>query len=195
MAERSPLGSKELFDKIAALSGDAVSGYTDQGTKDPYFLVAADRWPTVAQTLKTHSDLAFDFLNCMTAVDWIKQNKMQVVYHLYSYRHGHSAVVKIDLPRDNPEVPSACGVWKAANWLEREQYDLLGVSFTGHPDLRRLLMPDDWVGFPMRKDYKEAPKYRDMPTTRPSTFDLLIAYDKAHGVAASTPTKKPGENK
>src|SRR5439155_15186799 len=119
-----------------------------------------------------------DFLQNLTAVDWAKAGVLQVVYHLFSYAHRHEVVVKVDLPRDRPRVPSVAALWKNADWLEREQYDLLGVVFEGHPDLRRLLMPDDWVGHPMRKDYREAAEYRGMPTTRPSAFDLLLAYDK-----------------
>jgi NADH-quinone oxidoreductase subunit C len=71
------------------------------------------------------------------------------------------------------------GVWKAADWNEREQFDLFGVEFIGHPDLRRIMLPDDWPGHPMRKDYKEAEAYRGMPTTRPNTLELLPIYDKA----------------
>ena len=96
-----------------------------------------------------------------------------MVYHLYSYPLRHEAVLKVSVPRDRPRLPSAADLWHNANWLEREQYDLLGVVFDGHPDLRRLLLPDDWVGHPMRKDYQEAAEYRGMPTTRPSPMDLL----------------------
>jgi NADH-quinone oxidoreductase subunit C len=88
-------------------------------------------------------------------------------------------VIKVDLPRDKPQVPSLASLWKSADWNEREQFDLFGVEFIGHPDLRRIMMPDDWVGYPCRKDYKEADSYRGMPTTRPNTLELLPLYDKA----------------
>jgi len=176
------MDAKAIYDLVASRVGDAVSDFTADAavTKDPCFKVKPERWLEVARLLREEPELAFDFLNCVTAVDFIKENKIQVVYHLYSYPHRHEAVVKVDLDRAKPEVPSVDSVWKAANWQEREQFDLFGVEFLGHPDLRRILMPDDWVGFPCRKDYKEAAEYRGMPTTRPSPMDLLLAFDKAN---------------
>jgi NADH-quinone oxidoreductase subunit C len=156
-----------------------VFGYTDQNTKDPYFKVKPERWLDVAKLLRDDPELRFDFLQNVTAVDWIKQSQVQVVYHLYSYPKKHSCVVKADLPRDKPQISSVAGLWKAADWNEREQYDLFGVEFLAHPDLRRIMLPDDWPGHPMRKDYKEAESYRGMPTTRPNTLELLPMYDKA----------------
>src|SRR5262249_24373380 len=172
--------AQKIFELMAQKCGDAVFGFTAEGTKDPYFKVKPERWLEVARLLRDTPELDFDFLNVLTGVDWIKQNVMQVVYHFYSYRHTHQCVVKIDLDRAKPQVASVESIWKAANWNEREQYDLLGIEFLGHPDLRRILMPDDWVGHPVRKDYKEAAEYRGMPTTRPSPMDLLAAYDKAN---------------
>jgi NADH-quinone oxidoreductase subunit C len=173
--------AQALFDRISALVPDGIAApLSSENTKDPFFKVKPERWLEVARALRDTPELAFDFMNVITGVDWIKQNILQVVYHLYSYTHKHAAVVKIDLDRANPQVPSVAGIWSTADWQEREQYDLLGIQFTGHPDLRRLLMPDDWVGHPMRKDYKEATHYREMPTTRPSVLDLLGVWDKAH---------------
>jgi len=172
--------AQKIFELMAQKCGDAVFGFTAEGTKDPYFKVKPERWLEVARLLRDTPELDFDFLNVLTGVDWIKQNVMQVVYHFYSYRHKHQCVVKIDLDRAKPQVASVESIWKAANWNEREQYDLLGIEFLGHPDLRRILMPDDWVGHPVRKDYKEAAEYRGMPTTRPSPMYLLAAYDKAN---------------
>jgi NADH-quinone oxidoreductase subunit C len=178
-APASKLGPQAIFELLQARHGDLVSDFTTTGTKDPYCKVKPPEWATVARTLKTDPALRFDFLQCVSAVDWIKQSIIQVVYHLYSYPHRHSFVVKADLPRDNPTIPSVAALWVTADWQEREQYDLLGVLFDGHPELKRILMPDDWVGHPMRKDYKEAPRYREMPTTRPATMDLLKIYDQA----------------
>jgi NADH-quinone oxidoreductase subunit C len=177
--------AQQIFDAVNQRHAEAIAApLSSENTKDPYFKVKPEHWLAVAQFLRDTPELGFDYLNCVTAVDWIKQNVLQVVYHLYSYRHHHSIVVKVDADRAKPLVPSVVPVWSTANWQEREQYDLLGVEFTGHPDLRRLLMPDDWAGHPMRKDYKEATHYRDMPTSRPSVLDLLGAYDKAQAAAA-----------
>jgi NADH-quinone oxidoreductase subunit C len=173
--------AQHIFERVQQLCPDAIAApLSSENTKDPFFKVKPEKWLQVAQVLRDTPDLGFDFCNNITAVDWIKQNIMQVVYHLWSYRHRHAAVIKIDLDRAKPQVPSVESIWKAANWNEREQYDLFGVEFIGHPELKRILMPDDWVGHPMRKDYKEATDYRGMPTTRPSPLDLLNVYDKAH---------------
>ena len=95
------------------------------------------------------------------------------VYHLYSYAHRHTLVLKAATPRATAHLPSCVAVWACADWYEREAYDLFGVVFDGHPDLRRLLLPDDWAGHPMRKDWKEGPTYNGIPTTRDNTLELL----------------------
>ena len=120
------------------------------------------------QYLKHDPDLAFDALGNLSGVDYPKENAIQVVYHLYSYRHRHSIVLKVNANRDGPVVQSVTRVWRAANWLEREVFDLLGVEFDGHPDLRRLLMPEDWPGHPLRKDFVEPEEYHGIRTSRES---------------------------
>lgn len=162
--------------RLRALVGDdALVGViaAEGGVRDAVLRVAAARWLEVARALRDEPDLAFDFLDCVTAVDRPKDGRIDVVYHLFSYRHRHLAVVRLEAPRDDARVPSVVGVWPTADWNEREQYDLFGVRFDGHPDLRRLLMPEDWPNHPMRKDAAQPPSYRGMPTTRPNTLDLL----------------------
>ncbi len=171
--------AQPIFDYLVAKVGDAVYDFTTANTKDPYFKVKPDKWLDVARVLRDDPELRFDFCNVITAVDWLKQNRIDMVYHLYSYAKKHSCVVKAELPRDKPEISSVYSLWKAADWHEREQFDLMGVQFTGHPDLRRIMLPDDWPGHPLRKDYKEADSYRGMPTTRPNTLELLPMFDKA----------------
>ena len=97
---------------------------------------------------------AFDLCSDVTATDWPSraEGRFDVVYCLYSMRHKHRVRVKVRVAEDQP-LPSVTGVWPAANWLEREVFDMFGVNFTGHPDRRRILMPDDWQGHPQRKDY------------------------------------------
>jgi NADH-quinone oxidoreductase subunit C len=183
--------ARGIFDLLTGRFGDTVHGFVaaatadaKEGPREPFFAVRAERLLEVMTALRDDPALRFDFLQNLTAVDWPKTETMQVVYHLHSYPHRHEVVVKLDLPRARPRAPSLASLWKNADWLEREQYDLLGVVFEGHPDLRRLLMPDDWVGHPMRKDYREAAEYRGMPTTRPSALDMLLAYDKAEKAKA-----------
>ena len=143
---------------------------------DGVLRVRADEWRATAERMRADG---FDFLQNLTAVDWIKEERIELVYHLWSYARRQERVVKIDLPRAQPEAPSVADVWRAANWYEREQFDLFGVVFTGHPDLRRILLPDDWPGHPMRKDYVEASSYNGMPTSRPNTLELLPIWDKS----------------
>jgi len=110
--------------------------------------------PAAARHLRDAPDAAFDFCSDVTATDWPvrKDARFDVIYCLYSTRHRRRVRIKVKVGEQEP-VPSMTGVWPAANWLEREVWDMFGVNFTGHPDRRRILMPDDWQGFPQRKDY------------------------------------------
>ena len=148
---------------------------SDEAPRAHELRVPAAEWHATAARLRADG---FDFLQNLTAVDWIKDERIELVYHLWSYARRQERVVRIDLPRARPEAPSVADVWRAADWYEREQFDLLGVVFAGHPDLRRILMPADWVGHPMRKDYVEAASYNGMPTTRANTLELLPIWDK-----------------
>jgi NADH-quinone oxidoreductase subunit C len=122
----------------------------------------------VATLAKTDPALAFDCLSNQSGVDYPKRDEMEVVYHLFSYRHRHAVVLKVGVARDNPRLATVSTVWRAAIWQEREIFDLLGVDFVGHPDLRRILLPEDWVGHPLRKDYVEPTEYHGISTKRES---------------------------
>jgi NADH-quinone oxidoreductase subunit C len=110
-------------------------------------------WQGVARHLRWDGGLEFDFLFCVTAVDW--RTHFMMVYHLTSTLHRHTMVVKVKLDRDRPEIPTVSDIWRTAEFHEREAFDLFGVVFTGHPDLRRLFMTDEWKGWPLRKDYED----------------------------------------
>lgn len=115
---------------------------------------------TACHTLLEHPDLYFDFLSCLTALDnGVEKGTMEVIYTLYSIPFNHSVSLKVTLPREKPFLPTVSTIWKAADWHEREAFDLLGVQFLDHPDLRRILLPADWEGFPLRKDYKHQEYY------------------------------------
>ncbi len=104
--------------------------------------------------LKGEPDLAFDYLTLLTAVDlWAQEPRFEVVYQLYSMRYRRRLRLKVRLPSEDPSVDSVVPLWPTANWHEREAYDLMGVQFKEHPDLRRILLPDDWEGHPLRKDF------------------------------------------
>jgi NADH-quinone oxidoreductase subunit C len=103
--------------------------------------------------LRSDPDLAMDYLFCLTCVDW--KTHFTMVYHFSSTRHRHNIVVKAKIDRANPEIETVSDIWRTAEMLEREVYDLFGVKFLHHPDLRRLIMPDDWEGWPLRKDFED----------------------------------------
>lgn len=166
------MNAQEIFDRLVAKHGDAVSDLKADAI-DPYCMVAPWSWPEVARTLRDDPELRFDFLDCVTGVDYPTDGKIHVVYHLFSYTRKHAFVVKAALDRSDPVLPTVVPVWNVANWQERECYDLLGVLFEGHPDLRRVLLPPDWEGYPLRKDYEEADDYHGIPTTRPIPLELL----------------------
>ena len=147
---------------------DAAVGDCDEKAKDPSIAVAVASIPDIGRFLRDEPDLRFDVLMNQTGVDYKAKGFIQIVYHLYSYTHRHTIVLKVDVPRDTPAMPSVERVWRAAEWLEREIYDLLGVTFEDHPDLRRLLMPEDWIGYPLRKDFVEPEEYHGINTRRES---------------------------
>ena len=168
-----------LLDRLKKKFGDKITG-SNFDAIDPWIEV----WPSglveVCQYLKTEPDLKFEMLNCISGVDYFEpdpkkaakatfQPHTEVVYHLSSISKKHSLVLKVILPRwknddvgQLPEVQSVCSVWPAANWHEREVFDLSGVNFVGHPDLRRILCPEDWEGYPLRKDYEMPLEYHGM---------------------------------
>jgi NADH-quinone oxidoreductase subunit C len=144
---------------------------SDLEAVDPWIEVSPERIVPVCRFLREEPDLAFDLLNCITAIDYCEPDPkkaakvdwephLSIVYHLSSIRHKHTLVIKATLPRwkddapgELPEIDSVAEIWKTANWHEREVYDLSGVRFLGHPDLARILLPEDWEGHPLRKDY------------------------------------------
>lgn len=107
------------------------------------------------QRLHDEPALAFDMLYTHTAVDYPAENRFELVYLLASLKHGHHLTVTTSISREKPEVPTVSSIWRIAEWQEREVYDLFGILYDGHPDLRRVFLEDDWKGFPLRKDYKD----------------------------------------
>jgi NADH-quinone oxidoreductase subunit C len=142
-------------DKITLFQGDALQ---------PFAVVAPEAILAVALFLKSESDLAFDNLMCLSAVDYPKEvpPRMEVVYHLMSYTHAHQFVLKVQLPRESPHVSTVESAWAVANWHEREAFDMFGIVFDDHSDPRRILLPDDWQGHPLRKDWVDPDFYNGM---------------------------------
>lgn len=166
--------TKAIYDKLLAHFGDGIIlGLTeaDAEIKDPFITVLGDQVDRVCRYCKVEEKLDCDFLQDICGVD--TGDTITCVYHLYSYPHKHTLVIKAITPKEAPVLPSCVTVWPTANWHERETYDMFGVTFEGHPELRRLLLPEDWEGHPMLKDYKQGPEYNGIPTTRENPLDLL----------------------
>jgi NADH-quinone oxidoreductase subunit C len=120
---------------------------------DPFLVVEPNAIVEMGMFLRDEPELAFDTLHCLSAVDYLKEDRIEIVYHLSSLKHRHWIVLKVHLPRVEPKVSTVEKVWPAANWHEREAWDLYGVRFEGHSDHRRILLPEDWAGHPLRKDW------------------------------------------
>ena len=132
----------------------------------PSILVAPEGLLEVLTFAKENPELDCKVLTNQTGTHMGEE--IRLFYHLISIDHNHLLIFETVVPLSAPKVETACGIWKSANWLERETYDLLGVEFTGHPDLRRIMLPEDWEGHPLRKDYKTPTSYYDQG------FDMTI---------------------
>jgi NADH-quinone oxidoreductase subunit C len=142
--------NEELKIKLTEL---VPSGTFEEGGEWVNLFVAPAEWKSFAQQFYSTAGLDFDFLFCVTCVDW--KTHLTMVYHLTSTTHRHSIVVKSKLDRNNPEIETVCDIWRTAEFHEREQFEMFGVKFLHHPDLRRLILEDDFKGFPMRKDFED----------------------------------------
>lgn len=154
---------EEIYQVLKDKFGEAVLTLDTELSGDHSIHIAPTAIADVCKFLAETDTLAFDSLMCLSGVDLsAKDEEFAVVYHLYSMNHRHKVVLKTPLPKSDPQLPSVSHIWKTADWHEREAYDLYGIIFEGHTDLRRLLLPDDWEGYPLRKDYQEPDFYRGM---------------------------------
>ena len=160
---------------LVAKLGDAV-GPMSPPSKDPFCVVQAGRWEEVCRCLK--AEHGFDFLQDLTATDHPREGLLRLVAHFYGYGHRQMLIAKVELPRVGAKIATLARVWRAAEWMEREAFDMFGIVFDGHPDLRRVLLPDDWVGHPLRKDYVEAGGYREISNERDNPLDQYLELDR-----------------
>ncbi|TCD47297.1 NADH-quinone oxidoreductase subunit C [Chlorobium sp. N1] len=140
--------------------GDAISAF-DQNPTMPFFEVLDTAlWTDIALFMRDHPKLKFNYMACLSGVDYPEEEKLGIVCNLESIGvYPHRIAVKVRCARQGGSIPSVACVWHTANWHEREAYDMLGIQFDGHPDLRRILCPDDWEGWPLRKDYRVQESY------------------------------------
>lgn len=162
---------EEILSKLKEKFGEEnIKPVSDQAG-DPYAFVPGEKIVEICTFLKDDPQILMDCLSNITGVD-APPDDLDLVYHFFSYNLRHSMTLKARVPKSNAKVPTVEKVYPTADWQEREAFDLLGIQFDGHPDLRRIMMPDDWVGYPLRKDYKEEDDYHGIDTTRPSLLGM-----------------------
>ena len=145
------MDAEKLTEKILEIVPDAQ---VEENKQFPTLLIPSGKFKHLATLLKEEKELDFDYLFCLTGVDW--GTELGVVYHLTSTTHNHTVELKVKTEnRETPEFDTVADLWKAAEFLEREVWDLYGIRFTGHPDMRRIFLEENWVGHPMRKDYTD----------------------------------------
>jgi len=144
--------ARAIFDMLKGKFGEAVIELQGEGCSPAFVVVASAAVKEVSRFLKEDPNLSFDVLMCLSGVDY--KEKFAVAYHLHSMKHRHAIGMKALLPREAPSLPTVDDVWPGANFHEREAFDLFGIVFEGSKDLRRILLPPDWEGHPLRKDYK-----------------------------------------
>jgi NADH-quinone oxidoreductase subunit C len=162
---------KEVFEQLQK-DGQGAGLSLFEGPKDAAVVVPRERLREVGRHLRDARSLAFDLLILVTGTHMtekkdakgtlLREPHFEVLYHLRSVKQRSLVALKVRLPIDDPTVDTVSDLWPAANWHERETFDLVGITFKGHPDLRRILLPDDWEGHPLRKDYVYPKAYRDI---------------------------------
>src|SRR5262245_42263975 len=144
-----------LLQAVTAKFPAAVAVVAEPPTQLPELKVPKENFRALMEWLH-NGELSLDFPMSMTAADYLETKTITCVYHLYSMKLNHKLIVKCDLDREKPSIPTVCDLWRGCEWFEREVFDLFGVNFEDHPDLRRIMLSDDWVGYPLRKDYKDS---------------------------------------
>jgi NADH dehydrogenase I D subunit len=189
VVESSPVPAHPILDRLQAQFPQDVTA-TSLYRGDVSASIAPERILDVARFVRDDPALCFDMPLDVTAVDYIgQQQRFEVVYHLYSTRHHHRLRLKARVPEDRASLPSVTPVWVGANWLERETYDMYGIRFAGHPDLRRIYLYDEFEGHPLRKDY---PKERRQPLIGPGSRRGLTLGDE-HPYSTDLPPPANGQ--
>ena len=167
--------------EIAALLQQQFSQQILQSLPDdqhPRIHVNASDWRPIAEFMIRDPRLQLDWMANLAGIDYVADGKLCVLYDLWSFELRHSFAVKAYCPRDDAHVPSVCDLWPAADWHEREAFDMFGIIFDGHPDLRRILCADDWEGHPLRKDYVFPREYHGIPASVELDWQQQADYPK-----------------
>ena len=157
------------FEEIVALLDTKVSGKASVIEGKTVISVSPENWSEISSVLKNESKLNFDYLMCISAYDKGDNKVYGAAYNFYSTVNNHYLEVRVEA-EDGASIPSVVEFWKAADWHEREAYDMMGLKFEGHPDLKRILLSDDWEGYPLRKNYKEPDYYHGVPVPKDKSY-------------------------
>ena len=152
--------AQEIFDSLKGKFGESILE-SKLDVLQPWIRIAPDKTKEICLFLRDDASMQFDYLSCLSGMDY-NNGSLGIVYHLASIALKHKIVLKTICTKENPHVQSVSEVWGTANWHEREVFDLFGIVIDEHPDLRRILLPDDWEGHPLRKDYKVQEFYHGM---------------------------------
>ena len=144
--------------KFGKMIEDTFQGSLDAELNDTHIQLKPDNWFEIAKWLKSEPSLYFDSLQCQTGMD-VGENMLEARYNLHSMTHDHKIEIRIAVSRDKANIPSIEQIWRIGDWFERETYDMFGIFFDGHRDHRRMLLPEDWEGYPLRKDYEVQETY------------------------------------
>ena len=144
--------------KFGKMIEDKFPGSLDADLNDTHIQLKPDNWFDIATWLKSEPSLHFDSLQCQTGMD-LGDNILEARYNFHSMTHDHKIEIRIAVTRDKPNIPSIEQIWRIGDWFERETYDMFGFHFDGHRDHRRMLLPEDWEGYPLRKDYEVQETY------------------------------------
>ncbi|MEX0648991.1 MAG: NADH-quinone oxidoreductase subunit C [Balneolaceae bacterium] len=155
---------EEIFEYLQKEFGEETVEFYKGDVGQPWLKLPAEYLKKMANFLRDNAELRFNTLMCLSGTHYPDKSELGVTYHLHSTLHGHTVAFKVATPADQPEIPSVESIWKTANWHEREAMDMFGILFKDHPNMKRILCPDDWQGYPLRKDYKPQEYYQSMPT-------------------------------
>ena len=157
------------FDAIVKILESKLPGKYSIIEEREAILVSPDNWIETSKLLKNDLEFDFNYLMCLSSYDKGDGKTYGVAYNLFSTTNNHYLEVRVEI-EDGISIPSVVELWKAADWHEREAYDMMGLKFEGHPDLKRILLSDDWEGYPLRKNYKEPDYYHGLPVPKDKSY-------------------------
>jgi len=158
-AEEAPQAEQTFAAQVAVALEKKFPGSLDTEDVNGHIQMKGEQWYEAAQYLRDNPDFLFDSLQCVTGYDYGTSEDLEVRYNLHSMTHHHAIEIRIKIDRNDSKIPSVEQVWRIGDWFERETYDMYGIEFVGHSNMTRILCPEDWAGWPLRKDYETQESY------------------------------------